>query len=297
MTQNQTGPTYAERAETRLAFAADLAEALDRGECEDLATFIEQDGAVVPRGAHSWEEVQTVIAAKRAGRPTVPGRTKKRREAPRRFTRANMYEPDMERAEDVGGDEDVDPYEFSYAECAVTNRAREDFRGEDLDMLILLGCAVRHGGYRPGKGGAHRVSYREHTFVLSPDGLAVIGYMRREGRERKHGEEVQGVDLGSTGFSPDTVRIKDSVIDAFVNKHGVDDEEAEEELREFLSWALESKKHRLLKNGCHLFDHQGYKVWVSPDGEEATKYETLHIERTPRDVREGVPSRFGKRTA
>jgi hypothetical protein len=282
----------------KLQVAVELAQALADGECDDLEGFAEIYDGDLPRGAHSWEEVQTVIAAKRAGRPTTP--TPRRGSGGRnsiRRGRANMFEPEVG-DEDLGEEGDgVDPYEFSYAECAVTNRARDDYQGPDIELLILLGCAVRHGGYLAGKGGAHRFSYRQHLFVLSPNGEAVIGYMRREERVRTRQEPVDGVALEETGFDPETVVIKDRVIDAFINKHGVEEDEAEEELREFLSWALEAGKHRILKNGCHLFDHQGYKVWVSPDGGEVSKYDTLHIERTPRDVREGVPSRFGKRAS
>lgn len=280
----------------RLEIAVELAEALDQGDCSDLESFAEVRELTLPRGAHSWEEIQTVIAAQRAGRPTVPmGQRVSRTRRPERSGRANMYEPDLEEHDEDGAD--IDPYEFSYAHCAVTKRAREEYGGDDIELLILLGCAVRHGGYRPGKGGAHRFSYRDHLFVLSPDGSAVIGYMQREQRVKERRESVDGVELEETEFGPESVHIRDSVIDTFVNKHGVEDEEAEEEIREFLAWALEAKKHRLLKNGCHLFDHQGYKVWVSPDGREATKYDTLHIERTPRDVRDGVPSRFGKKAS
>lgn len=293
--------------EHRLELAVDLAEALADGVCEDLQSFSDHADTTLERNAHGWEEIQTVLAAHRAGKPTVPQRsthsTRASRPEMRRPRRANMYEPDLDtdiEPTDTDEDRGVDPHEFTYAAVGITNSARTAFDGEDIELLILLGCAVRHGEYQPGRDGAHKFRFREHYFVVSEDGGTVIAYAQRENRPRERRADdtpVEAVTLDATSFHPDTVSIKRNVLFAFGNKHGVDDDEAEEEIRAFLEWALQANKHRTLKNGCHLFDYRGFKVWVSPDGAEVSKYETLHIERTPIDVRDGVPSRFARRQA
>lgn len=297
-----------ENLNSKLNLAADLAEALTSGECSDIHDYQGPNGKPAPRGAHSWPEVQTVLAAWRAGKPVLPqgGEKKPAKKAVKATKRANMYEPDLaydDYEENSGDDSDegLDPHDFNYAEVGITNTARKAFEGDDLEMLILLGCAVRHGGYRPGREGAHKVFYKEHNFILSSGADVVVSYAKYEKARKNQRDtvevEVKTIDLNETGFDPETIELGRGMIYSFINKHGVDEDEAEEEIRSFLAWANEENKHRVLKNGCHLFDHQGFKVWVSPDGKLATKYETLHIERTPLDVKEGVPSRFGKKRA
>lgn len=274
------------QAAERLETACELAEALDEGSVNEWAEFAEEQD--LPRGAHAWWEIQTVMAAHRAGQSVVKD------ERPRKpRPRTNMYESDI----DSGDPDGIDPAGFSYAEIHLSKKALETFGGDDLEMRILVGCAVRHGQYEGGRDGAHIVRFGDHSFVLTPDAGAVIGYRRQTSRGgmRRENEKVETVSLEDANFDPEKVEIGYRVIETFGNKHGCDDDEAEEELRDFLADAIEREKVRVAKNGCHIFEADGYTVWVSPDAKKVTKYDTKHIERTPRDVREGVPSRFGKR--
>ena len=273
----------------RLSVACDFALAIEAGEVDDFRTF-SQDYDDLPKGAHAWPEVQTVAAAHRAGLPVVWRKSQNtNRKSDRR--KGNMYEPDLDASEDG-----IDVTSFSYAQVHVSQAVREGFDGDELELRIILGCAVRHGSYKPGRGDSHIVSYEGHSFVMTPDASAVIGYKFFETRSkpRRQTEEVTTVSLQDSGFDPSKVDISDRVIDAFSNKHGTDEQEAEEEIRDFLADALARERHRVAKNGCHVFDVDGYTVWISPDATRVKKYETRHIERTPRDVREGVPSRFSK---
>lgn len=276
--------------EDRLSVACDLAEALDAGDVDGFREFAE-GYKELPRGAHAWPEIQTVVAAHRSGMPVLWRKSLKSHSREHRRDRSNMYEPDVS-----SGDDGMDVTSFSYAQVHVSRAVRDSFEGEELELRILLGCAVRHGSYKPGRGESHIVSYDGHSFVLTPDSSAVIGYkfFRPQPRPARKDDQAQTVGLDDAGFRPSEVEISDRVLDSFSNKHGTDEDEAEEEIREFIADALARDRHRVAKNGCHVFDVDGYTVWVSPDAQRVTKYETRHIERTPRDVREGVPSRFSK---
>jgi hypothetical protein len=268
----------------RVEQACRLAQAIDAADTVDVAAMLAALG--LRANAHSWPEIQTVLHAHRNGRPVLPVR--------RRAIRSNMFEPDADH-----GSDDFDVAEFSYAEVSISRSAGEAFAGTDLALRILAGCAVRHGDYRPGREGSHIVAFRDHSFILSPDGQVVIGYrllQRRPATRSSHGETATSdVKFSVDTFSPDTVTVLPRVVDGFANKHGTDLDEAEAEIRGFLRWALEKGKCRALDNGCGLFELRGFRVWVSPDGRTVTKYRTEHIERTPGDVRNGVPSRFGRR--
>ena len=271
----------------RVDIACALASAIDAGDVDDFIGFREWYTGQLPGSAHSWPEIQTVLAQHRAGRRCT-GEPSRRHSGPRR---GNIFEPEFET--DTGG---LDVREFSYTDVHLTPAARERFTGSTLAQRILLGCAVRHGTYRPGRDEAHLVAYGAHRFILSADAAVAISYQEADtARPRRGaGAPVATHTLDEVGFDAATVAIRDRVIEAFSNKHGTDDQEAEEEIRAFLDDTLARHKHRVARNGCHVFAADGYTVWVAPDGAEVTKYETLHIERTPGDVRNGVPSRFGR---
>lgn len=281
-----------ETAEDRVDIACNLAEAIHNGEVTEWSEWAKEED--LPRGAHAWWEIQTVIASWKSGKPVV--REEKRTGRGREKHRANIFESEYDSGDDVRGDEDgIDPAGFSYGEVHLSAKSLEAFGGDDLAMRILVGCAVRHGEYEAGRDGAHIVRFGEHSFVMVPDCSAVIGYRKQTKRQhpKRDDEVVQTVSLEDAGFDPEKVVISGRVIDAFCGKHGCDEDEAEDEIRDFMQDALERERVRVAKNGCHIFDVDGYTVWVSPDAKRVTKYATKHIERTPRDVREGVPSRFG----
>jgi hypothetical protein len=80
---------------------------------------------------------------------------------------------------------------------------------------------------------------------------------------------------------------------AFVGRHRVDDETARRELSRLLADAADSGTHRKAADGSHQLSDRGFTVTLSPDGAVMTGYETSHFERTPSQVREKAPSRFG----
>lgn len=280
-----------------LSLACGLARSLDAGEVSSFREYAATLEHSLPRGTHSWPEIQTVMAQHKAGRPCAQLRSSRRgrhRPDTLKVSRGNMFEDEVVVDESDG----LDAYDFSYTDVHITRSARERCTLDDLSMSILLGCAVRHGHYQPGRGGAHIVSYLGHSYILTEQADMVIGYSYRPRpvRRRQHHSEVgEPTPLSDTGFDPYQVHIRPRVIETFSHKHGTDDDEADGEIRDFLADAYGRNKHRIAANRCHVFTADGYTVWVSPDGCEVTKYTTVHIERTPRDVREGVPSRFSTR--
>lgn len=270
----------------RIGIARELAAGLRDGAVADFDEFSARGD--LPHKAHAWPEIQTVLAAHRAGRAVLT--------TTRRPRRANMYE-EFDAAESNGADDEgLDPFAFSYADLGATSTAQSRSGLSVDELAILAGCAVRHGDYRPGRDGCHVVSHRGHRLVLSPDAKTIISYdpPREAPTKTKHPATASAtVELDPERFDPSAVAVSDRVLDAFCAKHGTDRDEARRELAAFMAWALAADGHRVAKNGCHVFAHRGFTVWVAPDGSKVTKYETRHIERTPCDVRDGVPSRFG----
>lgn len=283
-----------------LSLACDLARSLDAGEVASFRQYADTLDYHLPRNAHSRPEIQTVMAQHKAGRPCTPVRTGQRGRGWSKtpgILRGNMYEDEVV-VEEVEG---LDAHAFSYTDVHVARSARERCSlDDDISFYILLGCAVRHGHYHPGREGAHIVSYAGHSFILTERADTVIGYTYRPRgprRPQQHVEVGEPTPLSDTAFDPYQVLIRPRVIETFAHKHGTDDDEADREIRDFLADAYERNKYRIAANRCHVFTVDGYTVWVSPDGREVTKYTTVHIERTPRDVRDGVPSRFSTRVA
>ena len=80
---------------------------------------------------------------------------------------------------------------------------------------------------------------------------------------------------------------------AFVGRHRVDADTARRGLSWLLCDATDNGARRKGPDGSHRLSYQGFTVIVSPDGAVVTGYETNHFERTPSQVRDKIPSRFG----
>jgi hypothetical protein len=128
--------------------------------------------------------------------------------------------------------------------------------------------------------------------VLSSDGLRCERYAHLpEPPKRTWGEPI---DLVEPVWSLQAVAIDPAVVRWFVGRHRVDEETARRELSGLLRYAAEDGTRRKAADGSHLLSHQGFTVVLSPDGAVITGYETVHFERTPSQVRDRMPSRFGR---
>ncbi len=80
----------------------------------------------------------------------------------------------------------------------------------------------------------------------------------------------------------------------FTAHHMVDALVAIDELRLFARLALSEGHYRRLPSGGHSIAWKGFNGRITPDGGCLTSYSTNHFERTPSQVHQKVPSRFGR---
>lgn len=102
--------------------------------------------------------------------------------------------------------------------------------------------------------------------------------------------------LDPTTFDPDRLHIARSVLDAFTDHHGVDDDVARAELRSFVKAALMAGRIEETA-GKHIASWKKIRVTISRDGNALLRYQTRHYERLPSEVLTGAPSRFGSKSS
>lgn len=107
--------------------------------------------------------------------------------------------------------------------------------------------------------------------------------------------DVVADDLDPATFDASRLAVGVRAQQAFTSHHGTDAATAIDELRFLAGEALRSGTYERTDRGFHSLAFKGFDVVISPDGTTITTYRTLHYERTPRQVVERVPSRFGKR--
>lgn len=79
----------------------------------------------------------------------------------------------------------------------------------------------------------------------------------------------------------------------FVGRHRVDEDHAVDELFDLLDDAAIRGKQYRGANGNHYLAVDGFTLVLCPDGATIVNYRTVHVERTPSEVRNKVRSRFG----
>lgn len=139
-----------------------------------------------------------------------------------------------------------------------------------------------------------------HVRVVPPRAVApedFIGQARPSKRRIIVDEDYEVVadDLRADTFDPSRLVVGVRAQRAFTSHHGTDASTAIDELRFLAAEALRHGTYGRTDGGFHSLWFNGFGVVISPDGSMITGYRTLHYERTPRQVAEGVPSRFGKR--
>ncbi len=151
---------------------------------------------------------------------------------------------------------------------------------------LIVGCYWRSAD------GTHLLEVGRHQMALSSDGLRCERYAQlTESPARTWGEPI---DLVEPGWNRHAVVFDPAVVRAFVGRHRVDEETARQELSSLLGDAADSGARRGAADGSHRLSHRGFTVVLSPDGAVITGYETTHFERTPSQVRDKKPSRFGQ---
>jgi len=101
-------------------------------------------------------------------------------------------------------------------------------------------------------------------------------------------------DLDPETLDSSRLWVGTKVQQGFTAHHGTDAQTAIDELRFFVGEALNKGRYTRLDDGCHRLSYRSFSVLLSPDGGTVISYSTLHYERTPRQVLEGVRSRFGR---
>jgi hypothetical protein len=210
---------------------------------------------------------------------------------------ANGGVPIARRPDPLTGDDertddwpDLDPVTLDVRRVHITQQALEQWGRHPAALQAKIRDALIRGGYWRSEDRTHLLELDRDQIVLSRDGRRCLSYARLcEAPSRLWGEPV---DLAGT-WSTEAVEIDQAAVRTFAGRHRVDDDTARRELSALLRDAATNGTRRKDADGCHRLSYQGFTVTVSPDGTAVTGYQTSHFERTPSQVRDNVPSRFG----
>lgn len=186
---------------------------------------------------------------------------------------------------------DLDPVTFDSRKVHITQQALESWGRHPAALQAKIRDALIRGGYWRSADGTHQLELGRHQMVLSEDGRRCESYARLpEPPAPTWGEPI---DLDQPAWNADSVSIDPAAIRAFTGRHRVDEDTARRELAILIRDAAASGTRHRTNDGSHRLSHRGFTIVVSPDGTVVTGYQTSHLERTPSQVRDKVPSRFG----
>lgn len=186
---------------------------------------------------------------------------------------------------------DLDVLTFDPMRVQVAPAALRAWGREPAALQIQIRDALIRGGYWHSADGTHILEVGGHQMVLSADGRRCEKYTAiPQPPPRVWGKPI---DLVAPEWDRQAVVIDSCVVRAFGGRHRVDDETARQELAGLLADAADSGTRRRTADGSHRLEYRGFTVVISPDGTSLTRYETIHFERTPSQVRDKVPSRVG----
>lgn len=187
---------------------------------------------------------------------------------------------------------DLDAVTFDAMDVQVTSQALNMWGRHPTALQAKIRDALIRGGYWRTKTGGHLLEIGRHQLVLSSDGRRCESYtLLPEPPPRTCAAPIDALmepawDRNAVDVDPDAVR-------QFTGRHRVDEDTAARELLGLLDDAARGMHHRAA-DGSHRMSHRGFTVVLSPDGATIIGYQTSHAERTPSEVRDKVPSRFGR---
>jgi len=188
---------------------------------------------------------------------------------------------------------DLDPVTFDDGSLHITGEVLQVAKLGPSRLKKLAQSALTSGYYWRGPVGEHLLEVGIHRMTLSPDGFAMTRYEPFR-REIVPDPEI-GPPLDQLGddWSPGVVQVGPSAVEQFMTRHRVDADVAIGELFDLLDDAAERGSRDTERGGRHVLRVNACTVKLAADGRTLVRYSTLHVERTPSQVRAGVPSRFG----
>ncbi len=195
--------------------------------------------------------------------------------------------------ESIDGD-DLDPVTFDVSRVHLTKGALAAWPRKPWALKEEIRRALLRGGYWRTDDGGHLLEHRRHQMELSPDARRCIAYRPLAPVAMpESGDAVDELDADH-GWDPEDVELTEGVLRTFGGRHRVDEDAAAEELFDLLDDALVRGRRSRRADGSHRLEVDGFFLFLTPDGLNVYDYESKHAERTPAQVRNGVPSRFGK---
>jgi hypothetical protein len=189
---------------------------------------------------------------------------------------------------------DLDPVSFDPRRVQLSRGAIAAWGRHPVELREKLKEALLRGGYWRTASGGHLLEIGRHQILLSEDGRCCDTYtFLPQPTEPAYGGPID--TLVPPAWDQDDVGLAPHVIRQFAGRHRVSEDDAAEELFDLLDHAVERGKHIRDNRGYHRLSADGFTLIISPDDSTITSYHTLHAERTPSEVRNKVPSRFGRR--
>ena len=102
-------------------------------------------------------------------------------------------------------------------------------------------------------------------------------------------------ELDPACFDPNELWVATRVQQEVTAHYGIGAESAIANVRLVVRRAVDAGSYRRTAQGTFLFWWRGFYVTVSPDLQTAKRYRTVHYERTPIQVNDGVKSRLSKK--
>ena len=187
---------------------------------------------------------------------------------------------------------DLDPLTFHAANCHIRQEVlvqagRGSFWVQDEVQQALI-----HGLYWRGPRGEHFVQGGENRFSISSDGQTITQYERDTTPSLPDPQLAEPLDALPPDWAPSSLEITPHTVTYFARRHRVPEQTARQELLDLAADARARGKVDK-QDGRHRLQWDAFCVWVSIDGRTLVRYRTWEAERTPSQVRNKVPSRFG----
>ncbi|MDA8324018.1 MAG: hypothetical protein M0030_29990 [Actinomycetota bacterium] len=189
---------------------------------------------------------------------------------------------------------DLDPVTFDARRVWVTRPALDAWGRHHRLLQARIRLALTRGGYWRTADGGHLLEIGRHQMELSADGRRCVAYVLLPvPPSLPAGSPIEALrppewDQAAVTLSPHAVR-------QFAGRHRVDEDTAADELFDLLDDAAARGKRFRFASGEHALAVDGFTITLAPDGATVVRYATVHAERTPSDVRDKVPSRYGRK--
>ncbi|MHB1433461.1 MAG: hypothetical protein ACYCVZ_15265 [Streptosporangiaceae bacterium] len=189
---------------------------------------------------------------------------------------------------------DLDPVTFDARRVWVTRPALEAWGRHHRLVQARIRLALSRGGYWRTAEGGHLLEIGRHQLELSADGRYCVAYaLLPIPPSPPCGSPIE--ELRAPEWDPAAVVLSPHAVRQFAGRHRVDEDTAADELFDLLDDAAARGMRFRFASGEHALAVDGFTITLAPDGATVIRYATVHAERTPSDVRDKVPSRYGRR--